>query len=218
VLNNPLNLIDPSGLEDDNPQDPKKDQQPKPAETPLPKVTVTTSTDPTATNGTQPKANVPLPNGNYLTGVIAPLTIRITDESGNPLQGLTVTETNKVIEAEPKLPFEENQGTVTTDANGSFTDIVAGNAEKTSTKVTPQEATKIIQNTIESRVKVVTEQTLTISTPGQGVIATAVYQRTITNLDDTGNRRPAFDSSGRRHVNNFSISVTPVTVSRPKSP
>jgi len=220
VLNNPLNLIDPSGLEDDDPQDPKKkkDPQPKPSETPLPKVTVTTSSDPRATNGTEPKANVPL-NGTYVTGVIAPLTITITDESGNPLQGLTVTESNRLIEAEPALRFDENLSTVTTtDANGSFTDIVFGNAERSSAEVSPQKATQIVQKQIESRVKVVTEQTLTISAPNQGIIATAVYQRTITNLDEKGNRRPAFDSSGRRHVNNFSISMTPVTVSRPRSP
>jgi hypothetical protein len=220
VLNNPLNLIDPSGLEDDDPQDPKKkkDPQPKPTESPLPKVTVTTSTDPRATNGTVPTANVSLPSGNYASGVIAPLTVTVTDQSGNPLQGLTVTETNRVIEAEPALDFKDNPSTVTTDANGSFTDIVFGNAALTPTKVSGQEATQIVQNQIESRVKVVTEQTLTISDPNQGVIATAVYQRTITNLDEKGNRRPAFDSSGRRHVNNFSINVTPVTVSRPKSP
>jgi hypothetical protein len=218
VLNNPLNLIDPSGLEDDDPQDPKKkqDQQPKPIETPLPKVTVTTSSDPRATNGTEPRANVPL-NGTYVTGVIAPLIITITDESGNPLQGLTVAESNRLIEAEPALRFDENVSTVTTDANGSFTDIVFGNAQITSAEVSPQKATHIVQNQIESRVKVVTEQTLTISSPNQGIIATAVYRRTITNLDDKGNRRPAFDSSGRRHVNNFSIRVTPVTVSRPRS-
>jgi RHS repeat-associated protein len=220
VLNNPLNLIDPNGLEDDDPQNPKKktDPQPKPAETPLPKVTVTTSTDPRATNGTEQKGNVLLPDGNYATGVMAPLTITITDQSGKPLQGLTVTETNRVIEAEPTLKFEQNRSTVTTDANGSFIDMVFGNAKITSTEVSPQEATRILQNQIESRGKVVTEQTLTISAPNQGVIATAVYQRTITNLDDNGNRRPAFDSSGRRHVNNFSINVTPVTVSPPKSP
>jgi hypothetical protein len=207
-------------LEEDDPQAPKKkkDPQPQPTETPLPKVTVTTSTDPRATNGTAPRANVPLQNGNYITGVIAPLTITITDPSGNPLQGLTVTETNKVTEAEPAWQLEENQSTVTTDANGSFTDIVSGNANISSNKVTPQEATQIVQKQIESRVKVVTEQTLTISAPGQGIIATAVYQRTFTNLDEKGNRRPAFDSSGRRRVNNFSINVTPVTVSRPKSP
>ena len=89
-----------------------------------------------------PIANIALPNGNYLTGVIAPLTITMTDPSGNPLQGLTVTETNKVIEEEPKLPFKENQRTVSTDANGSFTDIVVGNGRETSTKVSPQQATQ----------------------------------------------------------------------------
>jgi len=130
---------------------------------------------------------------------------------------LTVTETNKVIQAEPKLAFKENPSTVITDANGSFTDIVFGDGTVTSTKVSPQQARQIVQNQIEGRVKVVTEQTLTISAPNRGVIATAVYQRTITNLDENGNRRPAVNSSGR-HVNNFSISVTPVTVSRPTSP
>ena len=211
VLNNPLKLIDPSGLDADDPQDPKKKKDPetKTTETPLPKVTVTTTTDPRATNGTAPMANVLLQNGNYVTGVIAPLTITITDASGNALEGLTVTETNRVIEAEPASDFKENRSTVTTDANGSFTDIVFGNASVTSAKVSPQDATQIVQNQIESRVKVVTEQTLTISAPNQGTIATAVYQRTITNLDEKGIRRSAFNSLGR-HVNNFSISVTPV--------
>jgi RHS repeat-associated protein len=216
VLNNPLKLVDPYGLVDDDPQDPKK-KDPQPSQTPLPKVTVIKSTDPGVTNGTVPTANIPK-DGTYTTGVIAPLTITITDPSGKPLEGLTVTETNRVIEAEPALPFEENKSTVTTDANGSFTDIVFGNATTTSKKVSPEEATQIVQKQIESRVKVVTEQTLTIAGPNKEILATAVYQRTITNLDEQGNRRPAFDSSGRRHVNNFSITVGSVTVSRPSSP
>jgi hypothetical protein len=209
VLNNPLKLVDPYGLVDDDPQDPKK-KDPQPSQTPLPKVTVIKSTDPGVTNGTVPTANIPK-DGTYTTGVI-------TDPSGKPLEGLTVTETNRVIEAEPALPFEENKSTVTTDANGSFTDIVFGNATTTSKKVSPEEATQIVQKQIESRVKVVTEQTLTIAGPNKEILATAVYQRTITNLDEQGNRRPAFDSSGRRHVNNFSITVGSVTVSRPSSP
>jgi hypothetical protein len=141
--------------------------------------------------------------------------ITVTDQAGKPLAGLTVSETNKVIEAEPELRFKENPQTVTTDSNGSFTDVVGGNSTITSEPLSPEEARKTIYNQVESRVRVVTEQTLTISSPGQGVIATAVYQRTITNLDDQGNRRPATNSRGN-HVNNFSISVTPVTVSRPK--
>lgn len=148
----------------------------------------------------------------------APLTITITDESGKPIPGLTVTETNKVIKANPALAFEQSTTTVNTDANGSITDLVFGNAAVTNATVSPQDATKIVQKQIENPGEVVTEQTLTIEAPNQGVIATAVYQRTFTNLDDKGNRRPAFDSSGTRHVNNFSVSVTPVTVSRPKSP
>jgi len=150
--------------------------------------------------------------------VIGPLTITITDDSGKPLPGLTVTETNRLIKANPSLRFDQNPSTVTTDANGSFTDLVFGNAKVGPDKVSPEEATKIIQNQIENPAEVISEQTLTIAGPNQKVIATAVYQRTITNLNDNGNRRPAFDSSGRRHVNNFSVNVTPVTVSPPKSP
>ena len=218
VLNNPLTRIDPSGLADDDPQKKRKEPPPKPAETPLPKVTVTTTTETDSINGTVPGANVLLSNGKYVTGVIAPLTITITDESGKPIPGLTVTESNEVIKASPQLPFEQSTTTVTTDANGSFSDLVYANAAETNTKVSGPKATKIVQKQIESPAEVVTKQTLTIAAGNRGVIATAVYQRTITNLDDKGNRRPAFDSSGRRHVNNFSVSITPVTVSRPKSP
>jgi len=91
----------------------------------------------------------------------------------------TITETNKVIEAEPAVLFKQNEKSVTTDSNGSFTDIVFGNAKVTSEPVSAQEARSIIEKQIESRAKVVTEQTLTISAPGQGVIATATYQRTM---------------------------------------
>jgi hypothetical protein len=143
--------------------------------------------------------------------------ITVTDQAGKPLAGLTVSETNKVIEAEPALSLKENPKTVTTDSNGSFTDVVGGNSTISSEKLSAREVQKTIYSQIESRVRVVTEQTLTISAPGQGVIATAVYRRTITNLDDQRNRRAATNSRGR-YVNNFSISVTPVTVSRPKSP
>ncbi len=219
VLNNPLKLIDLNGLEENDPQEQKKKQdpdttpqeQPKPNQLPLPKVTVTAG-DP------QPRSNVQLADGKYATGMMSFLTITITDQSGKPLEGLTVKESNDVIESEPALPLKQNEQSVTTDASGSFKDVVSGGGQITSEKVSPREATEIVQKQIESRVNVVTEQTLTISAPGQGVIATAVYRRTITNLDDKGNRRRAFDSSGRRHVNNFSVSVTPVTVSRPKSP
>ncbi|HEY4423151.1 MAG TPA: LamG-like jellyroll fold domain-containing protein, partial [Pyrinomonadaceae bacterium] len=130
VLNNPLNLIDPTGLADDDPQKKKKDPPPKPADTQLPRVTVTTTTASDASRGTVVRSNVLLANGKYASGLIAPLTITITDESGKPIPGLTVTETNKVIKANPALPFHENTQTVTTDANGSFTDIVYGNANE----------------------------------------------------------------------------------------
>jgi hypothetical protein len=123
-----------------------------------------------------------------------------------------------VIKANPALEFSQNPRTVTTDVNGAFTDLVYANAIESVDKISPQEATKIVQKQIESPAEIVSEQTLTIADPNQRVIATAVYQRTFTNVDEKGNRRPAFDSSGRRHVNNFSVNVTPVTVSRPKSP
>jgi len=223
VLNNPLNLIDPSGLEGNDPQDPKKKQdpqpvqpQPTPSQTPLPKVTIETTKDPRAVRGTIPRANIPISDGTYVTGVVAPLTVTVTDQSGKPLEGLTLTEKNKVLEAEPALPFRESERTVTTDANGSVFDLVYGNATVSTERLSAKEATDAIEKQVESRVRVVTEQTITISAPNQGVIATAVYTRTITNLDD-GTRRPATNAAGR-HVNNFSFNAGPVKVTRPKSP
>ena len=223
VLNNPLNLTDPSGLEDDDPQDPKKKQdprpgqpQPTPSQTPLPNVTIKTTKDPRAVRGTMPRANVSMSDGTYVTGVVAPITVTVTDESGKPLEGLTLTEKNKVLEAEPALPFRESEKTVTTDANGSVYDLVYGNATVSTERLSPKDAIAAVEKQVESRVRVVSEQTITISAPGQGVIATAVYTRTITNLDN-GNRRPATNAAGR-HVNNFSIDLGPVTVTKPKSP
>ena len=119
---------------------------------PVPKVTVTPGP-------IQPLANVPLPDGTYVTGLQSRLTITITDQSGKPIEGLTVTESNKVLEAEPRLPHKENKAQITPDSNGSFDDIVSGRAQDTSFEVSGEEATKIVQKQIENRTHVVTEQT-----------------------------------------------------------
>ncbi len=228
VLNNPLRLVDPTGMEDQQRQPPPP---PPPPPAPLPPIIPPISPDlegspdyvakkelapqpnVTVTPGApMPRGNVPLPNGEFATGVVSLFTITVTDEAGRPIPGLDVTESNDTRNDTNGLTTRENPQAVQTDANGSFSDLVTGNANVSNYQLTPTEQTQRVQRQIESSTSVTTIQTLTISAPGYGVLGTAVYDRNFSNMDGQV-RRPAVVNG--RHVNNFTVSTTPVTMSYP---
>ena len=170
---------------------------------PRPDVTVTAQA---------PKAlsNADLQNGNFTTGILSVLQIRIT-ESGIPMSGLIVTETNRVIASEPPIPLTQNQVGITTESDGSFIDVVSGRASPPSPiLLSPQQASQQYMYQIRNRTNVVTEQTLMIAAPGYGLLATATYQRTFSNLDSQGSIRPGNDPRV------FRINITPVIVTYPR--
>jgi RHS repeat-associated protein len=100
VLNNPLRLIDPTGLVDDDPQDKLQHellhQQPPP-----PPFKVKVDIPPS-----QVFTNEKLPDGTYLTGVGSKITVTLTDANDKPIAGASVTESNKAVPGQPGAPTE----------------------------------------------------------------------------------------------------------------
>jgi RHS repeat-associated protein len=173
---------------------------------PQPNVTITTSAP-------QPYANVPLGDNRFLTGVMSIFNIQVTNEVGQPIPGLNITESNDTRNDTNGLRTLENRSGVQTDASGSFRDVVTGNANLSNYQLSRGEAQQVVNAQVESNTSFTTRQTLTISAPGYGVLGTAVYERTFTNMDGP-NRRPAINAAGH-HVNYFTVSATPVTMRYP---
>ena len=231
ALNNPLRLTDPSGMidEGDNSGQLPPAPPPPPVEEPVippvdealagseryqeqmqiapqPKVT------PTA-GATRPDMNIPMGNGLLMSGIYSPLSIQVTDESGRPMAGVSVTESVETRRSIPPLPTGQNPNAVQTDANGTFPDIVTCNALATDTPASVQEARLQVSEQVDNPTECVTVQTLVIAAPGYGYLGTAQYTRTFTNLDAQRNRR--FSGGPGRRVNNITIDVGPVTYSYP---
>jgi hypothetical protein len=139
--------------------------------------------------------------------------IQVTNEAGQPIPGLDIRESNEVKNDTNGLSNIQNPSAAQTNANGAFFDLVTGNANVSNYELSQSEAQLVVNNQVESRTSFTTIQTLTISAPGYGVLGTAVYERTFTNMDGP-NRRPAINARGR-HVNNFTVSATPVTMTYP---
>jgi RHS repeat-associated protein len=96
VLNNPLRLIDPTGLVDDDPQDPKKqNEQPKPIA--VDQITVGGVTV-KVEQMNEPAGFQKVINGTERVGVGVQLDFTVTDGNGKPLEGATAVEKVKALE------------------------------------------------------------------------------------------------------------------------
>jgi hypothetical protein len=104
---------------------------------------------------------------------------------------------------------------VVTDANGVIPDIVTCNALMIDTRTDIREAREQVDLQIDNPTECVTQQTLIIAAPGYGLLGTATYQRTYSNLDAEGNRRPSRDPLTGRRVDNFRTTLGPVTHTYP---
>jgi RHS repeat-associated protein len=226
VLNNPLRLVDPTGMGDQDPQPPPP---PPPAPvippissdlpgSPLYQKQMDLAPRPTVTV-TQTKieaaGDLKLPNGEgYVTGTVAVLNITVTDEAGQPMPGLFITESNKTTDNIRRSKTVESTTGATTNANGAITDYVSALDNITPAPINDVPKMRgIVGAQRNTDVSVTTTQTLTIAAPGYGHLGTAVYDRTFTNMQG-GTRlpAPAIGSTGRTQ-NNFSVTLTSVKMS-----
>jgi RHS repeat-associated protein len=227
VLNNPLRLVDPTGMRDQNPQPPP----PPPAAPVIPPVSSDLAGSPlyqqqmelaprptVSVTVTQLEAvgDLKLPNGEgYVTGTAARLNVSVTNENGDPML-VFVTESNATRDDINHLNTVENPMAVTTNANGAFEDFVAANSSISPARIGDRrEMRAMIEQQRNTDTDVTTTQTLTIPAPGYGYLGTAVYDRRITNMEG-GARRPApVIAADGRTQNNFSVTLSPVKMSYP---
>jgi RHS repeat-associated protein len=228
VLNNPLRLVDPTGMGDQNPQPPPP-PPPAPvippvssdlAGSPLYQQQMDLAPRPTVTvtqTRIEAAGDLKLPNGEgYATGTVAVLKITVTDEAGQPMPGLSITESNETTDNIRRSKTIENPTSTTTNANGAITDYVSALDHITPAPINDvRKMRDIVGAQRNTDVSVTTTQTLTIAAPGYGHLGTAVYDRTFTNMQG-GTRLPApvIDAAGRTQ-NNFSVTLTPVKMSYP---
>jgi RHS repeat-associated protein len=214
VGNNPLAYIDPDGMlavsaDDDLEQQPQQQQQ-SPQAPAAPASSAPAPQVPTGVtvNAPQPNTMVNIPiAGKLFTGVGTLLELTVMDQNGDAIPNVTVMES-----VTPRTTTQ-NQDPVTSP-NGTITDLV-GRGVGTSDPVTRQEAANIIRPILTTPTTMTQDHRLTIMSPANpGVMAVATHQRTLTNVDSQGNLRPYVNPATGRSMNNFSISVSSVTVTR----
>ncbi len=149
--------------------------------------------------------------GGYCTGIQSIFQIIIYDQYSQAMTGIWVTETVSQVGGLPTGTAQASYP-VRPDSNGVIRDAV-GPVLRTSK---PIQNTRImggiVQGMLENPAAPVTfEQTLTIGLIGRGPIATAVSQRTFTNMDQ-GKLRPYTDPRVGGLMNNFVFTSTRVTV------
>jgi len=180
VLNNPLKLIDPTGLVDDDPQDPKKqNQQQQPVAVDQitvggVKVKVEQMNEPA---GFQKKIN-----GTERVGVGVQLNFSLSDESGKPIEGATALERVNAIEG-PEV--KQNDETVPLDSQGRAIDFVTNSAPTPKSGAEAEALVKQIKDPFVTK----QEFNLTI-TLKSGTQIEVTQVRTLTNKTPDGRLRP----------------------------
>jgi RHS repeat-associated protein len=218
-LNNPLRYLDPSGLltvgvttEDEQEQDGQQSQsqtqpqqpvqQPAQPATSVPSPQVPTSV---TVNGPQPDTMVNIPvDDKFFTGVGSILQLTIRDQSGRPIPNVTV------MESVTPSTTTQNPNPVTS-STGTISDVV-GVGQHISTPLTRQQAGSLIVPILATPSTETQTHSMRIISPSSGVMAIATHQRTLSNIDSEGNLRRYVNPSTGRSMSNFTLTVSPVTV------
>ena len=180
VLNNPLRLIDPNGLSDDDPQKKKEEPQQGQKGTPVACSQVTVESE--VAQKPVMVENQPATVGGKpvkLTGVEGHLVITVKVK-GEPASGVKVTETNQNSDTRNGQPVpastEEGQGT--TNANGQVDDTVTIKKITDGTKTTNDAIKADFTNNTWT---LTSNQTLNLTFPG-GTTCSATSTRTTRTL------------------------------------
>ncbi len=198
VLNNPLKLVDPSGLKDDDPQDPKKNTDSNAQATPTPPIPTSVKVQPSEPTK---YVNEKQKNGKYFTGVGATLAITVNDQFGKSMTGVTVTES---VTSKDGIIVTQNPNAEAPNEQGIITDCVCRGL-MTDEPVSTEKADETFKTLLETPTIRETRQVLKISVPGAGVVATAEYDRKLSNVEN-GNLRTVNPKTGT----NYTIDISAV--------
>lgn len=148
--------------------------------------------------------NQKLPDGTFFTGVGSTLIIFVVDQYGNEMQNVTLKE----AATSPDSKVKQNPNPVGSDKNGNFTDLV-GYGKSSDTKISSHDAIGILQDAVQNPHTRNSTQTLEISLGGK-VVATAAYDRKLSNVDKDGNLRNYINPNTGRGMANYTIEISPV--------
>jgi RHS repeat-associated protein len=164
---------------------------------------------PTSVTAQVPPANTLvniLFNGSYFNGVGSIIRFTIMDQNGKPIPNVSVLES-----VTPQTTIQNPN--FVTFPDGVVTDLV-GRGTYTPQPFTLQQAGNVIVPILATPTPPVVQGHMMIIQAPSGASAIATDQRSYTNLDAQGNHRPFVNPQTGRSINNFSITVSPVTVVR----
>ena len=149
--------------------------------------------------------NIPV-LGMYFNGVGSIIRFTIRDQNGDPIPNVTVLES-----VTPATTIQNPD--FVTSSDGVVTDLV-GRGEKSPKPLTIRQAGNVIVPILATPTPPVVQHHMMIIVSPSGGSAIATHQRSYTNLDAQGNRRPFVNPETGRSMSNFSITVSPVTVAK----
>lgn len=217
-LNNPLRYIDPSGAVTvgvTTEEEQKQDEQSQPQKQQTPQQPTQSAANTTSQVPTDVKINAPQPNtmlnipfaGRLFTGVGSILELTVTDQNGDAIPNATVMESvtpSTTTQSADPITFP----------TGTVTDLV-GRGVNRSDPVSVDEGISILKTVLQTPTTITQDHRLTIMSPtNPGVTAIATHRRTLSNVDSQGNLRPFVNPATGKSMNNFSLSVSPVSVTR----
>ena len=130
-----------------------------------------------------------------------------TDQNGKHIPNVTVLESvtpSTTIQTPEPVTFP----------NGTVTDMV-GRGTVSAQPLTHEQRTNLVAQILATPTPPRTQQLrLTIVSPSSGVYAVATQQRSYTNLDAQGRLQPFLYPGTRVLRNNFSLTVSPISVVR----
>jgi hypothetical protein len=197
VLNNPLRLIDPTGMIDTDllHEQSHTEQQQQP---------------PISVKITAPAPDIVVDlkaNDKYLSGVGTEMKIQVLDNKGNPLNGATFTESN-VVKAGGTGNLVQNSRTGTTDSSGTISDVVMRGVVSSDKKGDPDGPSReeIKDHVNTTPYNTTTEQTLTVTT-SEGRAFTITFQRTLSNAGSDGKLNEKLNANGVNYTFSYTAPV-----------
>jgi hypothetical protein len=145
-----------------------------------------------------------MPNGKFFTGIGSTLIIFVLDQHGKEMRGVTIKESV----TSPNREVGQNPNPVGVDANGNFTDLVSY-GDTSDEMILSQDVIKTFQELVENPTTRRTTQTLEISMGGT-VLATAQYDRVLSNVDKNGNLRNYVNPENGRGMVIYTISISEI--------
>jgi hypothetical protein len=183
---------------------PKKEPAPQPAPAPSTSEEGQTPTD-LAVEAPPMDIMVNAPaNNQYVTGSGSLLQLTPLDQNGRPIQGVAM------LESVSPSTVNQNPDPVISKT-GTKPDFV-GRVWSSPQRIDVDMAGEKLQQILSTPHSLTQHQRMAMLSPSSAVMAIGRYSRSYTNLDSQGRVRPFYSQQYGGYINNFTLTVSPVTV------